>query len=308
MKVSATNRWKLGLFALLGMGLGFVTIIWLGTYGVGRRTLPIVSYFDESVQGLDVGSAVKFRGVPIGHVSGISIAPDRRHVEVTSEIDVNALERLGFSYSWTAFLEEEEVPLDLRMRLVTLGITGLKFLEVDIVDPDALSSTDLPFEPRGRHFPSNPSVLKSAEEGLMEVLNRFPELEQQATQTLAEAQATLSTLRRAVEPFTQEGRGMDRLAGRLEDAAASLEVVARSLDEAIRQAELGRTSAAIREAADSVADMAHEGTGLGGELRDDLVSLRETLAAVRSLADSLERDPAALLRGRTPDAGPGGGR
>ena len=38
-------------------------------------------------QGLDVGSAVKFRGVPIGSVSRIAIGPDQRHVEVTSEID-----------------------------------------------------------------------------------------------------------------------------------------------------------------------------------------------------------------------------
>ena len=37
-----------------------------------------VAYFNESVQGLDVGSAVKLRGVPLGRVKSIRVHYDRK--------------------------------------------------------------------------------------------------------------------------------------------------------------------------------------------------------------------------------------
>ena len=64
--------------------------------------------------------------------------------------------------------------------------------------------------------------------------------------------------------------------------------------------------ASIRQAADSVAEAADEATGLSGELRGELVPLREALQSVRALADTLERDPSAVLRGRSSDLGPRG--
>ncbi len=88
MAVDASQRWKLGLFVVLTSILGFVILVWLGTVGLSRNKTQVVSYFDESVQGLDVGSPVKFRGVRIGRVADIGIGPDRRHVEVTSDVDL----------------------------------------------------------------------------------------------------------------------------------------------------------------------------------------------------------------------------
>ena len=108
MVVSAANRWKLGVFVVLGMGLGFITLLWLGTAGFGERDFRIVSYFNESVQGLDVGSSVKFRGVPIGRVAKIRIAPDGRHVEVMSDVKIDALARLGFRQDATEMLENQQ--------------------------------------------------------------------------------------------------------------------------------------------------------------------------------------------------------
>lgn len=305
MALTPAHHWKLGLFVVLGLVLGFASLVWLGAVGLGQRTFRIVSYFDESVQGLDVGSPVKFRGVPIGSVAQISIAPDRRHVEVTSEVDLDALVKLGFG---EVTLEEGIMPLDLRAQLNYLGITGLMFLQIDRFDPDELLSPELPFEPPWNYFPSTPSRLKSVEEAVMEGLNRLPELEEQAAAALAEAEDTLASVRMLIEPLGEGEGGMAPLIAQLEEAATSLEAAAASLDRAIQQADLGGTSTSIREAADAVAEAAHEATGLGGELRDDLVSLREALQSVRALADYLERDPGALLRGRSPGSGPRGGR
>ena len=53
----------------------------------------------------------------------------------------------------------------------------------------------------------------------------------------------------------------------------------------------------------------HAAAGVGDaqeELQASLVALREALESVRTLADSLERDPSVLLRGPRGDGGPPG--
>jgi phospholipid/cholesterol/gamma-HCH transport system substrate-binding protein len=92
---ASTNHWKLGLFVVVGFALTLCTIAVLGARSMRKEVVRYVSYFDESVQGLEVGSPIKFRGVTIGTVGKIEIAPDHRHVEVTNDLGVGELNRLG---------------------------------------------------------------------------------------------------------------------------------------------------------------------------------------------------------------------
>ena len=64
-----SNHWKLGLFVVAGVGLFLALLGGLGARGLRKETVTYTTYFDESVQGLDVGSPVKFRGVTIGNVA-----------------------------------------------------------------------------------------------------------------------------------------------------------------------------------------------------------------------------------------------
>src|SRR5262249_39357533 len=123
-RVHQTNHWKLGLFVVTGLALALATIFWLGLRRLNRDAIPIVTYFDESVQGLDVGSPVKFRGVTLGTVSTITVAPDHRHVEVWMRIYTDELRRMGF---------DPAGPWDpgLRPQIASAGITGVKFVQFD---------------------------------------------------------------------------------------------------------------------------------------------------------------------------------
>jgi phospholipid/cholesterol/gamma-HCH transport system substrate-binding protein len=76
------SKFMIGLFVTIGFVIGVAAIIWLGASQYFRKSYTYVSYFDESVQGLEVGSVVKYRGVEVGKVEKISIAPDDRLVEV----------------------------------------------------------------------------------------------------------------------------------------------------------------------------------------------------------------------------------
>ena len=70
------NYSKIGLFVVLGFSAALALAVGLGATRSQRTPVPFFTYFNESVQGLDVGAPVTFRGVGIGRVGEITIAPD----------------------------------------------------------------------------------------------------------------------------------------------------------------------------------------------------------------------------------------
>ncbi|MGE5180688.1 MAG: MlaD family protein, partial [Acidobacteriota bacterium] len=76
------THFKLGLLALVTAAMVIATGLALGLHSLSSDTDEYHSYFDESVQGLDLGAPVKYRGVRIGNVSEVAIAADRKHVDV----------------------------------------------------------------------------------------------------------------------------------------------------------------------------------------------------------------------------------
>src|SRR5208283_457873 len=87
----AQNRsyFLIGLFVTIGVMIGVAGVIWLGATKYFQKGSMYATYFDESVQGLQVDSIVKYRGVDIGSVRSIRVAPDQRLVEVVMKIEVN---------------------------------------------------------------------------------------------------------------------------------------------------------------------------------------------------------------------------
>src|SRR4029453_2596029 len=196
MAIRTTNHWKLGLFIVLTIGMGIASLFWLAQGRFRRDTFPAVAYFNESVQGLDVGSPMKFRGVPVGIVSDITIAPDRRHVQVTSDVYWDVLRRLGIRAegpdprSSMPFIDA-----DLRVQLASTGITGVKYLDVDVFDPARTPLPELPFPTPWNCIPSQPSTLKSLGDALTEVANRLPAIGDQASAVLFEGKDSLAGAR-----------------------------------------------------------------------------------------------------------------
>ena len=289
MATTATNHWKLGLFVLLAVGVMLGTLFWLGARRFRRESFPAISYFDESVQGLDVGSPVKFRGVTVGTVSDITIAPDHRHVQVTAGMYVDALVRLGLR-TGAPKSDEEFIAPNLRVQLASAGITGVRFIQTDFFDPERYPPPHLPFEPPWNYVPSVPSTLKSVEEAAIDILNKFPAVEDGVTAAAADLRTTLASIDRLSVALNADDGSFNQLLVQLRSAAARAQAV---LDEA----KVGATTTSLRETSGSLNHAIGEVSDVRDELRASLVSLREALESIRTLADSLERDPSTLLRG-----------
>ena len=280
-----TNHWKLGLFVVVGLAIGLATIVALGLHRLNRDAYPVVTYFDESVQGLDAGSPVKFRGVTLGTVSAITVAPDHRRVEVWMRIYKQELARMGFDPSAAC-------DPTLRPQLASAGITGVKFVQFDTFDPERYPPPVLDFTPPESYYmPAVRSTLKGLEEIANEVLVKLPKIADQLGDTLMEAKKSLRALSDAVTWMRGDDSGLKKVLVSFDDAA-------RTLQKAVRDAEIAQMTSSVRGAAGSVNDAARGLGGQSGQLEETLRALRETLEAVRALAARLERDPSAIVRGR----------
>jgi len=335
------NRWKLGLFIVTGVVAVFGAVLWLGTAQLRRQLRPAVTYFDESVQGLEVGAPLKFRGVPIGSVSHITFAKDRKLVQVDVDIYVDVLEKLGLAGP------DEKAPQaaaeQYRVQLASAGITGVVFLQADVYDPERHPSMKLPFEPPPNWVPSVPSTFKSISDFAIEATNRLPEIAENGNRLLDQLQKVLKEIdlpgvservKRTLDTVDARLTALDaaglstrtatvldegaetmrharRAIGTLEaDLAAARKVLDRieSLgaiaERAVADAEVGRTAAAARDAGAEVGAAARSVALMGDELRGQLVVLREAVDAIRRLADMLERDPGSLIHGKSPESPP----
>lgn len=130
----------------VGMALATLLIIWLGMSSFLHQGKLYVVYFDESVQGLNIDSPVKYRGVPVGRVKDVRIAPDYRLIEVLITIETPSGDE-NFAKS--------------AARLANVGITGAMFVEIDMALPGSDYLTpELSFTPPYPVIASRPSNVK----------------------------------------------------------------------------------------------------------------------------------------------------
>jgi phospholipid/cholesterol/gamma-HCH transport system substrate-binding protein len=320
-----SNHWKLGLFVVVGLGLFMATLVFLGARSLDKETVTYKTYFDESVQGLDVGSPVKFRGVTVGDVSSIDIAPDRRHVEVSCELTVSQIVSLGLvetaKVKHVGFARKEpvtlSVPPDLRMQLGSSGLTGVKFVQLDFFTIKDNPPPMLSFPVPDRYVPAAASTMKNLEDAVVKALDRFPEiaeellrvmvhanrildsidqekLPERATVTLASADELIASLKLALQQANvgSLSNGAQKTIDQLSVAVTHLAALLAKVD-----GQEGLVASATR-ATDSIGDLAGGAKGLGAELGDTMRDIREAVDSIQRLADALDTDSDMLLKGR----------
>lgn len=188
------NSFKVGLF-VIGALAAFVLLLLI--VGSGRWFQPktvIETYFNESVQGLDIGSKVKYRGVTVGEVTRIDFtynkyqqdrAPAERQRYVLVEATI--LGRLIGSRAGGEITRPETVHMEiekgLRIRIAPQGITGTSYLEIDYVDPKANPELPISWEPDHVYIPSAQSTFTQFFTAAGDVVEKLQHLDLEALAT-----------------------------------------------------------------------------------------------------------------------------
>jgi ABC-type transporter Mla subunit MlaD len=332
MSIARGTTLRVGLLIIVGV----VAAIWLAMFLGGSRIhngRVFESYFQESVQGLELGAPVKYRGVTLGRVNQIGLA-STLYLPGEAEDARRATYRLVFvryiidlgRIGQLAALEAA-VRGGLRARLATQGITGLAYIELDYVDPAKFPASPVPWKPQYDVIPTVPSTLAQVQDAAQQLLARInavdivalgqgsqrvlDDLHTQLTtgdahQVLANSAALAESTRAAVERAD-----LPALAAELRGAAADLRAVVNgpegrgTLAAVARAADRIATAAARLPALMATLDTAARRAGGGlADLQSDLAPvLRDARAAVANLRETTEqlrRYPAGVLLGAPP--------
>jgi ABC-type transporter Mla subunit MlaD len=194
MNENKANYAKIGFFVLAGMVLMIIVIAIAGSRGLTKRAILVETFFSESVTGLDIGSPVKYRGVPVGEVKHIgfvySAYREQAHEELTPArarqiLVVMALdpERFGLLGSERAdAVLNQLVAQGLRVKIASSGMTGLAFLEMDYFkgQPSEPAPAELQLETHHPYIPSVASTMTALKKAVDDVFVKLSAVDLQA--------------------------------------------------------------------------------------------------------------------------------
>ena len=166
---------KIGIFVLSAAFLLFAGLIYLGAGDYFKEKNYAETYFNGSVQGLDVGSPVKYRGMQIGSVTSIQSAAARYHEDspyilVTFTIKDTSI----FGADKQAI--QKAVDKGLRVNLGLQGLTGAAYLETNYFEQERTDDIPVPWVPRHPYIPSVPSKIKRLTESVDHIMRNMEDI------------------------------------------------------------------------------------------------------------------------------------
>jgi paraquat-inducible protein B len=320
------NPTAIGLFMLGALGIAVAgTAILAGNTWFQRRT-TFVSFFSESVNGLEVGAPVKFQGAPVGSVTQMLIQIDQRdktfQVPVVYKIDVTQLrtQRGSFVDLENPAVLRQQITDGLRARLQMESlVTGQLYVELSY-NPEAAPPDLESRATKWPEVPTTPSLMAALGTGagsvvadVMKVLFQVNEMlaeidmpqinaavvaSAQSIQRLVNAPEIRSALSEVPAMSAQVTRTMaavETLAGRADTAIGPITI---HLEGATK--EMNATLQSLRRTIDETHGLLSSDSRLGFGLEAALASMRDAAEALRLLATSLQQNPDMLLRGKKP--------
>ena len=304
-----------GTAVLILVALVVAAVLWLRSSGGGGTDRQYKIYFvNQSLEGLEVRSDVRMRGIRVGSVTGFTFSSRRRGaVEVFIRVDSAAPVR-----------QSTEAIVDRNL------ITGLA--NIRLVNPSELSPL-LTATPEDESYPviaEGESTYEQLSESVSQLAQRTDETMQRITATLStENQAALTEVLKNLRALTRDADktivAAAGAAGEVRGAAEDMRKLAASLAEDARTL-TARYDALGKQANTSVTDIAGEVKAMRQDvarladradrlLASGDVELRSTAQALRNAADALAaaggrlRDPGQVIYGPPQGAlGPGEGR
>jgi len=260
-------KFTVGLFVASGIAIALAAIIWLGLSGFLEKGEYYVTYFNESVQGLDIDSPVKYRGVSVGRVESIGVAPDSKLIEVILKIESG-----------------QKLERDIVAQLKSVGITGIMFVELDRKkEGEADRSPALSFPSEHPIVASKPSEISELLQGIDDVLNQFKSLD---------LEGISDRIKIAVDKISQSVDDAN-----IKGIAADIEASLESLERILAYERWDRIMTSMEGAGQSLSAMMDKAEGLVSEKEEEIKKAIENFSKAMEKANILMEKGASLMSG-----------
>jgi phospholipid/cholesterol/gamma-HCH transport system substrate-binding protein/paraquat-inducible protein B len=275
------NYFKIGLFVLCGAIIAVVGLLALGAGSLLQKKFYAESYFEESVQGLDIGSPIKFRGVQIGRVETITLVgteypTNKRYVLVRFSLYRDAVGAL--SQAAVKRFVDSEVEKGLRVRLAFQGVTGAAYLEADYLEAERAPWLSIDWQPDYPFLPSAPSTITRYSEAIDGILKNIEQIDIQSIASgLEKALTALNSL--------MEKAQVGEIGQQTAQLMSELRTTNRRLERILSKAETP-VDTILQELPKTVQNLNRLTTqlnALAGDLPEDIAPLGSTLRRLNGL-------------------------
>jgi phospholipid/cholesterol/gamma-HCH transport system substrate-binding protein len=294
-----------GSFVLILMVGLVVFAVWLGGSGLREDADRYLIYFSGNVTGLQDGSQVRYRGIPVGTVEDVRIDPDNvEQVEVRIAVRKN-----------TPVVQGTVASLEIQ------GLTGGAFI---LLSGGAQGASRLAHE-EGKEYaviPSRTSGLQAIVDTVPQLLDRLSEISRQVQKifsednrrNITEILANVNTLTGALaQRSTQLATTIERidgltqnLDGLVTEARADLNKITTGATGFLSTTDTKVNAtvddaramiASLRQSADGVARLLRQsGPGVESFSTDGLYEITQLITQLRQLTDNLNRTLSRLDR------------
>ena len=319
------------LILMLGMA-GFV--IWLAKFSSDVKYDEYQIFFSGSVTGLSSDATVRYRGIPVGSVTGIEIAPDNiDKVRVTIQVDATAPVRTdtvasiemqgitGVAYIQLVGASDTAPPLEPEPgeKLATITAANSALAAVFESAPDMINSA-ITLMNRASAIMSddNRAAISATLASVSEIAGEIALHKGDLGGLIVDARSTLANVESATANISKVSDELSaNMAGLIQETSqtlATLRTTLQNADNVLANAEpdirgtlddLRHAAASIRSTADTAQAMLAENRDpINDFAQNGLYEFSEFISDARSLvltltqtAVQLERDPAAFLLG-----------
>lgn len=302
---SKANPTVIGAFVVGAVALIVVGVLLFGGGKFFQEKAPFVIFFDSSVQGLNVGAPVVFRGVQVGQVAKVEALYDPKkttiHVKVIVELvpgSVRVAEgvkrvKRGSPQEALELLVQQGLRASLQMQGF---VTGLLLVSLDFYPDTPIKRLGL--DPTYPELPTVPTEVERLLDNVRQAVAELGKLPLEAL--LSEVLGMLKRVNTLLEvpELKQALMSLNDLVTAaqqlLKDIDGQVAPLASSAKETLTTARgtLGQAQKSLSTLTDAATPALKQGE------EHTLKAIEEAARSIRILADSLQRNPESLLRGK----------
>jgi|SRR5690606_9315578 paraquat-inducible protein B len=309
----------IGAFIVGAILLVFIALLFFSGGRLFADKERVVMHFEGSVQGLQIGAPVKLKGVVLGEIADIELYFEKDNqtviTAVTADLIMERINSISGSISGNFLTDAIDNGLRAQLNYQSL-LTGLLYVELDFYPDTPLHLYG--FQDAHIEIPTRATSLEEITRSIQELdlkglVDNLNNLTTQLGALVSDGniQQTVDNFNRVALSIERTSDTMNRelngLSTHVQGTLTEMDVLLKELNKHAPELaqsfqdsldELNRGLDSFTEATNSIQSITSEDSPLVNQLHDTLMDISRSAQAFRSMSETLDQQPEAILRGR----------